>query len=112
MRGKSVGTMQHNVVIGRNAGRNMEDGANYNVIIGAAAGLTLTSGEKNIIIGYNTDVPTSTTSNYLNIGNVIKSQMDTGIVEMQKLKLTALPTSDPGVSGLLWNDNGVLKISQ
>ena len=27
------------------------------------------------------------------------------------VKLTALPTSDPAVAGLLWNDNGAVKIS-
>ena len=27
------------------------------------------------------------------------------------ISLTALPTSDPGVAGRLWNDGGTLKIS-
>ena len=36
--------------------------------------------------------------------------MTSGLVEIPKLKLTDLPTSQPTEPGMLWNDNGTLKI--
>lgn len=65
------GTITRNVLLGYNTGRTLTTGANYNIIIGASSGGTLTSGASNILIGYNVQAPTPTTSNHLNIGGVL-----------------------------------------
>ena len=68
---------KRNVVIGHNAGASMETGADYNVIIGSSSGVPLSTGASNILIGYAINTPTATTSNHLNIGNVIKGDLST-----------------------------------
>ena len=42
-----------------------------NTAIGASSGDSITTGSDNILIGYDVDVPSPATSNFLNIGNVI-----------------------------------------
>jgi hypothetical protein len=60
-----------NTLIGAQAGMSLTSGIS-NTIIGSGSGsTTLTTGGSNIIIGQNLDTPTSTTSNTLNIGNSI-----------------------------------------
>ena len=55
-------------------------------------------------------------------GNVVKHcnavalgtctmSVSASMVHMNKLQVTGLPTSDPGVTGVVWNDSGTLKIS-
>ena len=68
---------KRNVIIGHNAGASMETGADYNVIIGSSSGVPLSTGASNILIGYAVNTPTATTSNHLNIGNVIKGDLST-----------------------------------
>jgi len=70
-----------NVAIGSQAGINNVSGSE-NVIIGYGSAPTLTSGSSNIIIGAAADVPTASTSNYLNIGGVITGDMSTGAVTL------------------------------
>lgn len=103
---------ERNTAVGFNAGSHANGDGDFNTFIGSNAGNSATSGDNNILIGFNTQKPTTTSSNALNIGDVIKSRdMTTGIVELQKLQLTNLPTSAPSESGMVWNDNGTLKIS-
>ena len=70
-----------NVAVGSQAGSSNVSGSE-NVIIGYDSAPTLTSGSGNIIIGAAADVPTSSTSNYLNIGGVITGDMSTGAVTL------------------------------
>ena len=42
-----------------------------NILIGYQAGDTISTGTKNLLIGYDVDVPTSTTSDYMSLGNLI-----------------------------------------
>lgn len=102
---------QRNIMLGRNTGTDTQ--GSYNTYIGVAAGSNAgNSGDNNILIGYGVQKMTSTASNQLNIGNVIRSRdMTTGVIEIPKLKLTLLSTSPPSESGMLWNDGGTLKIS-
>ena len=67
-----------NVAIGFQAGQiigaSQSSGSSYNVAIGYnVASTTLLNGNNNILIGTNSgvDTPTSSTSNFLNIGNLI-----------------------------------------
>lgn len=67
-----------NIAMGYRAGRAIATTgvANYNTMLGYYAGYgTLTSGSYNILIGANTDVPVSTSSYYLNIGDLITGSM-------------------------------------
>ena len=66
-----------NTCVGYNAGISITTGAN-NTIIGARLSASqLVTGNGNIIVGYNVDTPSDTTS-YLNIGGAITGQMNTG----------------------------------
>lgn len=104
-----------NTFIGTNTAPSIKTGIVYNTFIGYGAGQNLQSGGYNILIGYNVGVPTSTKSYHLNIGNLITGDMTSGseFVKINGgLDLSSIPTTDPGVSGRVWNDNGILKISQ
>jgi trimeric autotransporter adhesin len=59
-----------NTAIGTEAGYNLTTGSN-NTLIGYRAGYNLTTGSSNIIIGSGVNAPTASTSNHLNIGNLI-----------------------------------------
>jgi hypothetical protein len=68
-----------NVIIGQNAAVDLDGTNNQNTIIGSDTAATLTGGGSgNILLGYGVDVPSATTSNYINIGNVIYGSADTG----------------------------------
>ncbi|MDA1558303.1 hypothetical protein PDK45_25580 [Bacillus cereus] len=67
--------INRNILIGHNVGVGMTTGADNNVIIGTSAGNPLTTGSNNILIGYGVNALTDTTSNHLNIGNVIKGDL-------------------------------------
>ena len=68
-----------NVFIGHEAGLNVTGGAR-NTLIGSGAGDSITGGNDNILIGYDVDLPTVTTSNYMNIGSVIYGDLSSGNV--------------------------------
>lgn len=105
-------TGRGNVGIGATSGRDFVTGQD-NVFIGLNAGYNLKHGDKNILIGYNVAVPQTTYSNFLNIGDVIKSNdTTTGEVLISKLTLTALPYTDPKIVGALWDDDGTVKRSK
>ncbi|MES2138329.1 MAG: tail fiber domain-containing protein [Bacteroidota bacterium] len=59
----------NNTVLGYNAGYAVT--SSNNVLIGHQAGDAITSGANNIMIGYDIDAPSPTTSNQLSIGNLI-----------------------------------------
>jgi hypothetical protein len=70
------GDMDNNVVIGYEAGRLMEggtpgNGSNNNILIGHRTGDTITTGDQNLLLGYDIDAPTATTSNFMSLGNII-----------------------------------------
>lgn len=98
------------VAIGASSGLVHKTGLG-NVFIGASSAFNHEKGDNNIIIGFNTRTERTDSSNYLNIGGVITSKMDTKIVEMPKLMLTDLPTTKPSLAGQVWNDGGTLKVA-
>lgn len=69
------GSLIRNIIIGGNSGTAMTTGANYNTIIGHSAAGTMTTGNNNILLGYNTQIPAATNTFYLNIGNTIYGWM-------------------------------------
>lgn len=106
--GKGAGAhnCSNNVLIGSNTGRSVITGADNNVMIGAYVGSNLKTGSGNILIGYNINTPSETTSNELNIGNLIKGNLLTKI-----LVLDSLPTANPNIKGAIWSNSGVLTVS-
>lgn len=66
-----------------------------NTALGGKAGDGITTGSDNILIGYNADTPTPTTSNFINIGNVIYGNSSTGNVGIG----TTTPRAHFDVSG-------------
>lgn len=59
----------NNVAIGNYAGQVLQNGAVCNTLLGNSAGSTLTTGNYNIMLGYNAQPYAATTSYELNIGN-------------------------------------------
>jgi len=99
---------------------------NQSVLMGSSAGSTLAGvGNRTnlILIGYNVQPPSATTSNYFSFGNFFKGDLSTAEYKLQKqdgsdalltvaqLNLSNLPTSDPGVPGAIWRSGTDLKIS-
>ena len=81
------GDMDHNTVIGHQAGFNFTGGAagagpNNNVLLGYRAGNVITTGDNNVIIGYDVDPSSATASNELNIGDLITGTIGSGLVEI------------------------------
>lgn len=79
------GDMDQNTFVGAYAGGNIIGGteglgANNNVGLGYGAGSTLTDGDNNILIGFNVEPPTASTSNFLNIGDVITGDLASGFI--------------------------------
>ncbi len=62
-------TGSNNIFLGEEAGYN--NGGSGNILLGYRAGNNLTSGSHNIVLGYDIDSALATTSNALNIGNLI-----------------------------------------
>ena len=62
------------VLLGYQAGYGLTT-SQQNILIGSQAGMGLTTGSSNIIIGYSVDAPTATTSNWLNLGNIVSGSM-------------------------------------
>lgn len=71
MSGQTAGsTVTNNVAVGYRAGDPMNGGTN-NVILGYNTGSGITTGSRNILIGASVAIPTATTNDRLNIGNLI-----------------------------------------
>jgi hypothetical protein len=73
----ATSTATQNVAAGSGAGSNNTTGG-QNVLLGYNAAPTLTTGNSNIVIGSGADVPSASTSNYLNIGGAITGSMAAG----------------------------------
>jgi hypothetical protein len=58
-----------NTVFGKLAGNAIASGGNYNLLMGENAGNDLTTGDDNVIIGYNTAVVATTTSDLVVVGS-------------------------------------------
>lgn len=101
---------ERDVAIGTSAGLLHVNGLG-NIFLGASAGSNHVSGDRNIIIGFDAKTASTTSSDYLSIGGVIKSDMTTKVIEMAKLLLSDLPTKKPTTTGEVWNDGGTLKIA-
>lgn len=87
--------------------------ANYNVLIGVAGLTTLATGNDNILIGtqsFPADTPTSSTSNYINIGGAIKGSIASGLtfpeVITASLNTGSLQTAQIGTVIRAANVNG------
>lgn len=74
--GSSGSNYSYNIFIGDEAGRNTTTG-HSNIFIGYAAGDNITEGHNNILIGPNLDLPSPTTNNYMNIGDLLIGNLDT-----------------------------------
>jgi hypothetical protein len=70
--GVSTNVIASSTILGYKSGYTLGGtGSIDNILLGVQAGYSLTTGGNNIVIGYNTDLPTITTSNTLDIGNLI-----------------------------------------
>lgn len=85
----AAGIITRNVLIGHNTGRLLTTGANYNVMVGSSTGSTVTTGASNIMIGFNVQAPTETTSNYLSIGNLLYGNLSTKVIGIDVASPTA-----------------------
>jgi len=74
------GDPANNVFIGYAAGKNNK--GNNHILIGYQAGDNITTGNSNIIIGYDLDAPAADTSNYLNIAGIIYGSMVNGDISI------------------------------
>jgi len=70
----------NNVNIGSNSGRGGVGDHSNNTFLGAETARSVTTGSDNIIIGYNQDLPTATTSDHLNIGGVVYGNLSTSLI--------------------------------
>lgn len=70
-----------NVVIGTGSAPNLTTDASANVILGAASGLNIVNGSNNILIGFEVDPPADT-SDYLQIGNLIRGSQSISYVSI------------------------------
>ena len=68
--GVAGGNIQNSVLVGYQAGYALATSSS-NILLGYQAGDNLTTGSNNIILGYDIDLPTISSSNMLNIGNLI-----------------------------------------
>ena len=70
--------ISENTILGYEAGLNLSNGGDNNILIGHRAGQNLMYGANNIIIGYNVDAYSVSTTNELNIANAIRGNINTG----------------------------------
>lgn len=102
---------QQNTAVGFQAGMGCK--GSYGVYIGCNTGLNEFTGNRNILIGFQVNVSSSSASDELNIGNLLKGSLANDKKHLfidGGLNLSALPTSEPDTVGMVWNDNGTLKI--
>ena len=102
-----------NTFLGSSAGR-LTDTGQYNTYVGQQAGRLNFSGSHNIMIGRATEAPTDTTSNYLNIGDVITGDMVAGPITVGPLFATPTHTpssaADTGTAGTVTWDSGFVYV--
>ena len=116
----SNNTGNDNIVIGRFAGQGTAGSRSQNIFIGYQAGNSVSTGSTNIVIGYDEDLPTATTSNYMNIGGFLFGEMTnnnlglgttdyaSGVGVMALVNATA-PSGTPVGGGVLYVEAGALK---
>ncbi|HEY1037560.1 MAG TPA: tail fiber domain-containing protein [Candidatus Paceibacterota bacterium] len=66
-----------NALFGYRSGYGLLTGGDYNTLLGYQAGSNVTTGARNIIIGYNATATSATVSDFLNIGNSIYGNLST-----------------------------------
>lgn len=89
-----VTTGSNNTALGYEAFQHLTTGSS-NIGVGYFVGTTLATGSGNILIGNSSvDVPTSSTGNYLNIGNAITGDMTTGPALMNGFTTTTQSAGD------------------
>jgi len=74
------GSFSSSTLMGYGAGYYLGTGSADNIFVGFMAGRNVTTGKRNIIIGYEQNAPLATTSDHLNIGGVLYSDLSTGNV--------------------------------
>ncbi len=99
--------ISQNVFIGTTAAELIQTGADRNVAIGYSVATALTTGTDNILLGYNVDVPTASTSNYLNIGNLLTGDLSTGVAYISSTAALDIPAGTTGERPT--GDNGMLR---
>lgn len=109
-----------NVIIGYQAGYSINGGEN-NILIGTYAGDNLTSADSCIIIGYDLDADSATGNYQLNIGGLLKGELDNKNLGLNTLSFgggagvlalanaTIIPSSNPSGGGIIFLDAGYLK---
>ena len=123
--GKSMTTGSYNTLIGSRAGEGTTTGTN-NTFLGYLAGYNNQTGNNNIVISTNQiDLPTTSTNDYLNVGNLIYGDMSvnkrvginqsspTATLDVNgsfKASGLAYPTSD-GTSGQVLTTDGAGNLS-
>jgi len=98
--GGSAGvSINRNVIIGYNMAPSIGTGADRNTLVGVSAASSLTTGTDNICLGYNTQLPSATQANYMNLGNLIYGTLASATKQVG-INITAptarmhLPTTD------------------
>ena len=90
------------------AGYNNDTLGQYSVIAGGACNIITCNGTGGFIAGGSTNIVKHANSVAMGTCTVsVSSQM----LHVNRLYANNLPTSDPGVAGVVWNDSGNLKIS-
>ena len=108
-----------NLALGAEAGKNVTVG-HRNIFVGGNAGTTLISGDDNILIGYGVNTPTTTTSDYLNIGDLIEGDLVNGNMGLGSVDYGSgvgvmaigngtAPSGTPTGGGVLYVESGSLK---
>ena len=111
--GGSNNNIRRNVFIGANTGAEISGTSERNVIVGFNSGNSLTTGNRNIIIGAYCEVGESV-NDKLNIGDLITGDMTSNSKSVTingRLAINDLPTSTPSGANQLWNDNGVVRVN-
>ena len=68
-------------------------------------------GDWSTVAGGSGNTVQATHSSAAIIGSTSITSVSGSMVHVERIFASALPTSDPGVSGVVWNDSGTLKIS-
>jgi hypothetical protein len=76
----SAYSFSSSTVMGSEAGSNLGDGGNDNILIGWRAGYAVDTGAGNIVIGYNKDTSAPAANNELNIGGVLYGNLSAGTI--------------------------------
>tara|TARA_R110000765_G_scaffold360864_1_gene451059 strand:+ start:167 stop:847 length:681 start_codon:yes stop_codon:yes gene_type:complete len=92
-------------------GNNNDTYANFSFIGGGDDNSICGSGVESAIIGGNNNYIAANHCRAAIAGGTSVTSVSASMLHAQSLYLKALPTSNPGVCGVVWNDSGTLKIS-